>query len=332
MGGSAANGGVTATGGVANSNGGVTAAGGAANPNGGLTTSGGAAATSGGGTSSGGIGTSGGAASSGGTATSGGGTSSGGTSSGGSASGGASSTCASTCSVRVELSKGTFCDARDNKTYACVVVGTQTWMAQNLDFGAQKSGASELSDDSAAEKYCYKDSAANCTTYGGLYSWSEAMGLPAAGYATTTYSAAAKYRGICPSGWHIPSSAEWGTLRDYADLYDGVNDNDEGTYLKSSAAGSWATNPSTGIGGPGSDDFGFTALGAGGRFPAGYSCSGSALASAGFCWGLKFRGMFWSSANTAENASLYHLGDDVFTLASSSNPKSYGLSLRCVQD
>jgi uncharacterized protein (TIGR02145 family) len=60
----------------------------------------------------------------------------------------------------------------------------------------------EQTNNSLIEKYCYGDLAANCTTYGGLYQWNEAMQ-----YVTTPGS-----QGICPVGWHIPTSAEFTTL------------------------------------------------------------------------------------------------------------------------
>ena len=76
--------------------------------------------------------------------------------------------------------EGTYTDSRDGQTYKTVTVGTQVWMAENLNY---------KTDDS----YCYDDSASYCKQYGRLYTWEAAMKA-------------------CPSGWHLPSTDEWSVL------------------------------------------------------------------------------------------------------------------------
>ena len=76
--------------------------------------------------------------------------------------------------------KGIVTDKRNNKTYKTVTFGSQTWMAQNLNYETKNS-------------YCYKDLAENCTKYGRLYTWTAA-------------------KNACPSGWHLPSKDEFETL------------------------------------------------------------------------------------------------------------------------
>jgi len=88
------------------------------------------------------------------------------------------------------------------KTYHTVQIGTQCWMKANLDIGTMINVAAKPSNNGTIEKYCYENNIANCTTYGGLYNWDEAM----------AYSAASGATGICPSGWHVPTNSEFETL------------------------------------------------------------------------------------------------------------------------
>ena len=88
---------------------------------------------------------------------------------------------------------------------ATVTIGTQTWMASNLDVGDRIDAGTTQTDNSTVEKYCYDNNPANCTTYGGLYQWDEMM----------QYSTAEGAKGICPVDFHVPTDAEWTTLADY---------------------------------------------------------------------------------------------------------------------
>lgn len=93
----------------------------------------------------------------------------------------------------------------DGNSYGTVQVGTQCWMSENMNVGVKIAGGSEPSDNQKIEKWCYEDSAANCTTDGGLYSWNEAM----------QYSTLEGAQGICTDGWHIPFDTEWHILENY---------------------------------------------------------------------------------------------------------------------
>jgi len=130
----------------------------------------------------------------------------------------------------------TLTDSRDGKSYRTVTIGTQTWMAENLNFNANSS-------------VCYDNIPSNCNTYGRLYDWNTAMG----GTASSSASPSGR-RGICPADWHIPSNAEWTTLTNFI----GSN---AGTKLKSHSG--WNND------GNRTDEFGFSALPGGTRLTNG---------------------------------------------------------------
>ena len=72
-------------------------------------------------------------------------------------------------------------DTRDGQRYRVITIGSQTWMAENLNYAA------------TSPSYCYNGKLDNCTTYGRLY--------PANSLAE-----------LCPSGWHVPQPSEFSTL------------------------------------------------------------------------------------------------------------------------
>lgn len=205
----------------------------------------------------------------------------------------------------------TLMDLRDNKTYKTVTIGSQIWLAENLNFEYNV-----RTEDQDPVSFCYRGSADSCAKYGRLYTWSAAMDS-AAVFSTTgkgcgvegACNAAKIVRGICPEGWHLPAKAEWDTL--FA-MVGGAKV--AGAPLKSTSG--WSNN------GNGSDTLGFAVL------PAGfYNAEEEYYTSAGK------RAAFWSSTEYEPYESFglnfYNNRADVSVC---NNDKGNALSVRCVKD
>jgi uncharacterized protein (TIGR02145 family) len=95
-----------------------------------------------------------------------------------------------------------FTDIRDNKVYPTVQIGSQCWLAANLNYGTIIASTQDQRDNCISEKYCYNDNPANCTSFGGLYQWDELM----------LYDDTPGDQGFCLPAWHIPTENDWSTL------------------------------------------------------------------------------------------------------------------------
>jgi uncharacterized protein (TIGR02145 family) len=82
--------------------------------------------------------------------------------------------------------------------YKIVKIGSQIWMAENLNIGNRLDIHVDPADNGYVEKWCV-----DCKTYGGLYTWSEAMNYQASDTGMTS-----NIQGICPTGWHIPNKRD----------------------------------------------------------------------------------------------------------------------------
>lgn len=99
------------------------------------------------------------------------------------------------------IAYGALKDPRDGKLYRTVTLGTQTWMAENLAYDIV--GSKILRNNAEYGKL-----------YGRLYNWTTAVGSPNCN--SGPCSLPRTVQGICPTGWHIPSPAEWDILSKFA--------------------------------------------------------------------------------------------------------------------
>ncbi len=204
-----------------------------------------------------------------------------------------------------------FTDDRDHQKYRTILIGTQCWMAENLNIGTMINGSVAQSDNGHIEKYCYDDDIANCKTYGGLYQWNELM----------DYHRTLGPQGICPPGWHVPTDNEWCILENYVDAGSvscattGYRGNDAGGNLKENGTTHWSS-PNTGA----TNSSGFIGLAAGRRHTDGSFLNLSTL------------GYFWTSTEDASRAWSRSLRYDNAQILRGINEKTYGFSVRCLQN
>ena len=116
-------------------------------------------------------------------------------------------------------------DTRDGKTYKTVKIGEQEWMAENLNYHYIRGTTG------SARYSCYGKEEENCDVYGALYPWTVAIdsafldsssGIKCGSEAFKSCSLPAKWKGVCPDGWHLPSLKEWRILVQYIGDGDGL--------------------------------------------------------------------------------------------------------------
>ncbi len=214
------------------------------------------------------------------------------------------STCTFTVTVINPMGEpcaGTPTVTHGGKTYSTVQIGNQCWLKENLNIGTRINGSLEQTDNGILEKYCYEDLESNCDIYGGLYQWEEVL----------QYETTPGVQGICPQGWHLPTSTELTALQMFLG-----DDSAACGKLKESGYSHWLS-PNNGA----TNESGFTGL------PGGNRCA------PGCAYGLGFLAFFWSSS---EHSDTYA---DVGALSSENNntflsdyEKISGFSARCVKN
>jgi uncharacterized protein (TIGR02145 family) len=195
----------------------------------------------------------------------------------------------------------------DGNTYKTVQIGTQVWMAENLKVSKYNDGSTvpNVTEDSiweynktGASAY-YNNDVANNVKYGKLYNWFAVS-------KTTNNN-----KNICPTGWHVPTDAEWTVLTDYLGGADVA-----GGKMKEVGTTNWgspntdATNISL-----------FTGL------PGGNRRGGGSFDLAGEL------GVWWSATQYDSSSARYRYLMNYSSLVDSSfDSKKKGLSVRCVRD
>jgi len=196
----------------------------------------------------------------------------------------------------VSAQTGTLIDTRDGKKYKTVKIGTQTWMAENMNFFTK-------------ESRCRFDKTDNCEKYGRLYLSDE----------TKT---------VCPVGWHLPTRGDWKLLIRIVEG-NSIEDNSiAGKRLKSKSGWNW--NDDGNISGNGTDDFGFSALPSGYLDDADFSPDGVA----GAWWTSKDRyGNYHLIMIWFGNDDVIERGEYEFDLSGGDSDYIYIFcSVRCIQN
>jgi uncharacterized protein (TIGR02145 family) len=198
-----------------------------------------------------------------------------------------------------------FPDARNGKIYNTVYIGSQCWMAQNLNIGVRINGTANQTNNCTIEKYCYDDIESNCALYGGLYQWDEMMQ-----YVTNPGT-----QGICPTGWHLPTNADWTTLTSFLGGETAGGGKMKTTGTIEEGTGFWR-DPNTGA----TNGSGFTAL------PGGYRWLYQ------FFYYVSNCALFWSSTNSQSKAWMRRLIWNEVRVERTVLEKIYGLSVRCIRN
>jgi uncharacterized protein (TIGR02145 family) len=223
--------------------------------------------------------------------------------------GGTPATCGATNVHNPNLTYGSITD-QDGNIYKTIVIGTQEWMAENLKASHYRNGdlipvvtnaATWAGLTSGASCWNNNDSATYNCPYGKLYNW----------YAATDS------RNVCPSGWHLPSDAEFTVLKDY--LGGGPV---AGGKMKSTGTQFWPS-PNTDA----TNESGFSGLPSGSRINAGVIINDFVFNPIGFS-----DGRWWSSTDYSTESAFQIMVNFSGNASIDGNPKTWGFSVGCVKD
>lgn len=192
---------------------------------------------------------------------------------------------------------------KSGNNYKTVVIGSQTWMAQNLNTTYFRNGdpIPEAKSDAEWEKagtegkpaWCYYEyKAENGPKYGKLYNW----------------FAVNDARGLAPAGWHVPTNTEWDNLAKHLGGFAAAT-----RKLKSATGWDNALN--------GSNESGFSGL------------PGGILTKDILFEELGVYGYWWSSTEEDKELAFNRsISEDQFAFEKASAFKQNGLSVRCIKN
>ena len=223
----------------------------------------------------------------------------------------------------------------DNNAYNTVQLGNQCWMAENLRTTKYADGtsislvtttASSGSSSTDAYRYYPNGNSGNVSRYGYLYNWKAVMRNSA-----SSSDNPSGVQGVCPTGWHVPSSSEWTQLKNYVGSKSAyLCSNSSGNIAKALASKTgWSSSTTTcsvGNGTGTNDATGFGALPAGNYA---YNSNGTVYNNFGRI------ARYWCST---DNGTLYvydfsmSYGNSTATINSNVSYHSYGNSVRCLRD
>ena len=190
----------------------------------------------------------------------------------------------------------------DGNQYDVIKIGNQIWMKENLKVSKYRNGEAiptfPWANTNKGAYAIYNNENANNNIYGKLYNW----------YAVSDS------RGLCPSGWHVPSDNEWTTLTNYLG-----GQSIAGKKIKTTGTVFWQS-PNT----EASNESGFSAL------PGGFRSVDGSFNS------IRINAFFWSATENdglAWYRNLYYYNSIVNRSNSTLGlVKSSGASVRCLRD
>ncbi len=189
----------------------------------------------------------------------------------------------------------------DGNTYTTIRLGTQTWMLENLRSITYNDGTPipEVTDSTGWDSlrtpaYCwYNNQAVYANPYGALYNW----------HTVNTGK-------LCPTGWHVPTDAEWTILTNFLG-----GESTAGGKIKESGTIHWS-HPNTGA----TNQIRFTAL------PGGYRYDNATF------YGLGLYGYWWTSTEFNNKVKYRSLKYNQAYIDNYDAGMRRGFSVRCIKD
>jgi len=233
------------------------------------------------------------------------------------------------CSNGIAMEEYDFVTDKDGQDYKTVKIGKQTWMAENLNYAAIGSycgDGTSVTDENTE----------TCDTYGRLYNWATA-------------------KTVCPSGWRLPSDADWNVLMKFVNPSCSDNSRCDGAGTRLKSINNWyLQSDDDGSSGNGTDRYGFAAL-PGGEYsistltnsncgggdrqgswtpgqPIGGNCP-SITTTIKLFSNAGSDGYWWSSSENASNAYLRTMSrSNEYVDRLGWDKNNHYLSVRCIKD